>query len=153
MINVQSIDRFYAQSLSGNDIANVFGTGATDFFIGRNGFGVMTAGGQDLLFDSFATINANGPGEDDQVRFNGGPGDDLLAAGPHAASFTTGVSVINTTSFDLLIADARTGANDRAILTDTNGADAFAGSPDIDEANRFTQPSLWVRFRRADHRA
>ena len=131
--SVQSFERFYAQSLTGNDIANIFGTAATDFVTARNGFTVMTAGGQDLLFDSYATVNANGLQGDDLVRFNGGPGDDLLVATGTTASFTTGVSVINTNSFERLIADARTGVNDRAILTGTNGADGFAGSPDFGE--------------------
>ena len=133
LTNVQSFDTFLARSLTGNDIANVFGTAGIDFFTGRNGFAVMTAGGQDLLFDSYATINANGLQGDDLVRFNGNAGDDLLVATGTTASFTTGVSVINTTSFGRLIADARTGANDRAILTGTNAADAFSGSPNFGE--------------------
>ena len=133
LTNVQSFDSFLAQSLTGNDIANVFGTANVDFLTARNGFTVMSAGGQDLLFDSYATVNANGLQGDDLVRFNGNAGDDLLVATGTTASFTTGVSVINTVSFGRLIADARTGANDRAILTGTAGPDGFAGSPNFGE--------------------
>ena len=131
--NVQNFDSFLARSLGGTDVANLFGTTAVDFLTGRNGFAVLSAGGVNLQFDSFETVNANGLGGDDLVRFLGGPQDDLLVAGPDVASFTTGVSVLNATSFERLIAEARTGANDRAILTGTAGADAFAGSPSFGE--------------------
>ncbi|MCA9054748.1 MAG: hypothetical protein KDA75_12985, partial [Planctomycetaceae bacterium] len=75
-----------------------------------------------------ATINADGLGGTDLVRFLGGPGNDTLTAHPTSATFQTGAFTMTTTSFERLIGIAGTGANDVAILNDSSGNDIFAGT-------------------------
>ncbi|MCA9053103.1 MAG: hypothetical protein KDA75_04665, partial [Planctomycetaceae bacterium] len=78
--------------------------------------------------DGFRTITADGLGGNDLARLIGGPGNDMLTAGPSSAQFLTGGFTLSTISFERLIATAGTGANDVAILSDSTGDDLFAGT-------------------------